>query len=156
MTNAPTGAFTIGHVGWAYLVNRDTGQWEYGANEGPNGFPGDPSKVWLAQTGWPEMIKLFTHALPGTGKHPDYYHKAKYYVSYRCESTGLNDSSNALSTAEGQIGQDYSIPTNDCLSNAVDVLRAYGATLGASYINDPAPNDYFNHKLTFFESAKKL
>ena len=35
MINAPTGAFTLGHVGWAYLVNRDTGQWEFGANAGP-------------------------------------------------------------------------------------------------------------------------
>jgi hypothetical protein len=44
---------------------------------------------------------------------------------------------------------------NDCLSNAVDVLRADGATNLGSYVSDPVPKLYYAN-LSGFGSAKPL
>lgn len=111
--NAPKGAsFDIagehifGHVGWAYLINRNTGMWEFGANEGPkDNIYGFPSKTWLAEATWAELIQVFSGALPGgSGTNKNYYHKAGYYKTYRCVSTTTNHSTAANAIQFSMIG----------------------------------------------------
>jgi len=130
MINDPSGVVSlnginlIGHVGWAFLVNRDSGSWYYGANEGPVTLPYvSLSKIWATDGTWADLLKAFSGEY-GTASDPTYYHKAGLYTTYRCESIPLNDSSYAQSVVSGELSSpgDYSPPDNDCLSNAVDVL----------------------------------
>ena len=155
LTFAPKGAITLGHVGWAVLVNRDTGSWFFGANEGDGHLTaGFPSRTWYRTGNWTSLLKIFISNL-GQGRHKAYFHASGYYKTYRCESFGISDPGNAQSVAGSQQGANYRIPFNDCLSNAVDVLRADGATNLPSYVTDPVPKDYYN-KLPGFEEARPL
>jgi len=167
--NAPKGGVPIsvdgktisGHVGWAYLVDRYTGEWEFGANEGPEAKVGSTSKTWLAEATWPELLKLFRKALPGTGKHPNYYHPAGYYKTFRCASTAANNSTDALTEAQNEYGEPYFIPLTDCLSQVALVLGTYGAPVSEhAYLLDPrywVPNKYYKSKyMSQFEPEKSL
>jgi len=151
MINAPSGVLgtwdgisLIGHVGWAFLVNRDSGSWYFGANEGPSDGPGTPSKTWATDGNWAAVVSTFSHL---DGGH--------YYLTYRCESMPLNDGSYAQSVVSNEEGANYNIPFNDCLSNAVDVLAAYGVTGLPSDQSHPVPNTYYAN-LPGFEAAGSL
>lgn len=157
MVDAPNGADILGqtgpygHVGWAYLVDRNQGTWTFGANEGVS-FIGLPSLTWYKDAEWPELVRSF--------KAPDskYSRIADYYKYTRCASGSLHNNSTAAATARSQDQQPYWIPLNDCLSNAVDVLRAYGVPSLPSYVITPQPNDYFNNGLNAlpFEPVEPL
>ncbi len=152
---APSGALTLGHVGWAILANRDAGSWFFGANEGEGHLTaGFPSRTWYRTGSWARLLRVFTHRL-GQSRDKIYFHKANYYKTYRCESLGISDPANAQSVAGSQQGANYDIPFNDCLSNAVDVLRADGATNLPSYVSDPVPATYYK-SLPGFEKARPL
>ena len=83
MINAPSGAngnllpVGAGHVGWAFLVDPFTGEWMYGANEGPgNVVTGNQdSKTWSGEGYWADLVKTFADALDGPGG-ANYYHAA--------------------------------------------------------------------------------
>ena len=137
MISAPAGAGHLGHVGWAFLVDWRTGMWMYGANEGTVSSADATSKTWSGEGYWANLASTFAGALDGPGGLA-YYHPAGYYTNYRCESLSVNDSSAATNVFIGLQDKPYSLLSNDCLTNAVDVLRADAATgLNAS---DTAPN----------------
>lgn len=147
MVFAPSGAnFGIlgkyGHVGWAYLIDRDRGSWFWGANEGPSlDRFGVPSRTWRAGGLWaggaalPSLVTSFRTA--------GNYHAANYYQYVRCSSGPWHNPTSAAATAAAQQQQPYRVPNNDCLSNTVDIFRAYGVPQLPSYINTPQPNVYF-------------
>ena len=158
MIFAPSGAHSLGHVGWAFLVNQGSGSWYYGANEGSVSGPGTASKTWFTNGTWADLLDAFSGEYPGKAidpSHPSYFHKAGYYQTYRCESIVLNDSSSAQSVVSGEQGADYTIPLNDCLSNAVSVLQAYGVTGLPSDVARPVPRNYYAN-LPDFEAALPL
>jgi hypothetical protein len=64
MFNAPSGADTLGHVGWGYLVG-GTSTWIYGATE-------EPGDNWHTSGSWSQMLEAFCGSGP--------YHKASYYL----------------------------------------------------------------------------
>ena len=148
--NAPTGGVTItvlgkkifisGHVGWAYLADPTTGTWEYGANEGYTHKYGDRSRTWLAQGNWADVISVFKNALSG-------YHPGNYYTTYRCTSVAAILPDIALGVAQNQYGEKYEIPNSDCLSQTVEVLATYGASIDdAKYLLDAyywIPNNFY-------------
>jgi hypothetical protein len=133
----PIGTGPYGHVGWAYLIDRDYGPWFFGANEGA--LPGQPSKTWRTTGSWSNLVATFTQA--------NNYHAASYYKYVRCQSLPVNNSNGAASVVATQQGKPYNVPKNDCLSNAVDVLRTYGGTGLPSALNEWRPNLYFNSQL---------
>jgi len=150
MINAPSGALDIGHVGWAYLVNRDTGTWEFGANEGPVHGLGSPSETWHASGTLADMEDTFATA--------SHHHSAGYYTSFDCQSGPWNDSSAALGKVNAENGKPYDIPSNDCLSNAISVIRAYGDDLPNPAYTLEEPNAYYLYVLALvhFEGRQPL
>lgn len=161
--NAPTGApifgHHAGHVGWAYLVNRNTGEWEFGANEGPLDLPlDDHSKTWFATGTEQQMEAAFAGAWPGTGSDPKFDHGPGYYKYIRCESLGVNHAKAAFGTVVKQQGELYVPATSDCLSDVVNVIRIYsGHTAGLpSDVAHPFPNSYFKNELPNFEPILRL
>ena len=165
MVNAPTGVISIdghniiGHVGWAYLKNRDTGLWEYGANEGPVSIIHLDwrSKTWVRDGTWTKLVVAFAKDL-GKGKEKTYFHKAGFYTSIRCSSQA-GFTSDAHAKAESQQNKKYSYPDNDCLSNAVDVLVADGnpgLADALSPLQNTLPNWYYAHGLSNFSPKVPL
>lgn len=168
--NAPKGGISFnfdgqhisGHVGWAYLMSRDTGQWEFGANEGPeHNIYAFPSKTWLAQSTWGELLTVFREALPSSGANKNYYHKKNYYKTFRCVSTASNNSAAALSQATSEYGEPYKIPGADCLAQVTSVLRVYGAPISEyAYLINPyywVPNHYYESSyMSEFEPEKPV
>lgn len=155
-----------GHVGWAFLVDRESGQWYYGANEGPKGTEfskqrkpkkrikhgGKPlieSRMWWvhemfdSRATWPGLVATFA---------------GKKYEVLRCQSGNWNNSIAAFEKAKSQQEMAYLPPKSDCLSHAVDVLREYGATSGlaADYVKNFEPNAYFTAELVDFEPSRPL
>ncbi|MGH3259308.1 MAG: hypothetical protein ACRDOU_28565, partial [Streptosporangiaceae bacterium] len=157
--NAPTGGidkvvhgvtlFVSGHVGWAYLADPATGTWEFGANEGFTHKIGDRSKTWLDEGTWADVISVFKDAKPGgKGKNKYFYHPGNYYRTYRCTSVAAFLPDIALDVAKNQYGEKYKIPGSDCLSQTVDVLAVYGASINdSSYLLNTyywVPNNYYH------------
>jgi hypothetical protein len=166
MINAPSGAqigklpVAAGHVGWAFLVDWFTGEWMYGANEGPGNvvYGNQASKTWSGQGHWADLVSSFTGALNGPGG-VNYYHPAGYYKTYRCESEPLNDSARATNTFVGLQDKPYNLMSNDCLTNAVEVLVADGTTgLSTNFVLPPhdLPNWYYKNDLPGFEPERPL
>lgn len=159
MVFAPLGADIIdgvlgpyGHVGWAFLTDRDSGTWIFGANEGPSKGAGGPSETWIDKGNWSKLVNDFSSAVD--------YHKAGYYLFLRCSSFAGNNSLLAYNKALSLWRETYSFfSNNDCLTNAVDILRVYGATLEASDswpYGHWAPKDYYYNELTGWEPSGYL
>jgi hypothetical protein len=141
--NAPSGADLglgpWGHVGWMYLADRDYGTWNVGANEGPDGIYGSPSKTWRGGGSWDVVVNLL--------KSAGNFHSADYYKYIRCQSVDSNNWPQAASTAATQHRAAYYVPNSDCLSNAVDVIRSYGVTDTPFWLPEHRPNVYFSDQL---------
>jgi len=161
MVFAPLGADIIdgilgpyGHVGWAFLTDRDSGTWIFGANEGGSQLKGlgGPSKTWIDNGNWSKLVHDFSSAVD--------YHSAGYYLFLRCSSFAGNNSLQAYNKALSLSHTTYSFfGNNDCLTNAVDILRVYGATLNASDTwpsGTWAPKDYYYNELTGWEPSGYL
>lgn len=170
MINAPSGVTgklpggleVVGHVGWAYLKNRDTGVWEFGANEGRS--QGKPAREWYKDGTWPTVVSVFKHAL-GKGIKKTYYHAANFYETYRCGSEPAGFTSDAHAKVLSEQHTIYYLPftpghsENDCLSNAVDVLSADGVGLpnDEEPITSALPNHYYRDVLpSVFSPAANL
>ena len=155
----PSGLEVVGHVGWAYLQNRDTGVWEFGANEGPG--EGKPALEWYQDGTWPDLVSVFTHKLT-IGR--TVYHKANFYLTYRCASEPAGFTSDAHAKVLSEQHTIYYLPffghpENDCLSNAVDVLSADGVGLpnDEEPIVNALPNHYYGAVLpSLFAPAASL
>ena len=158
MVFAPLGADfgllgTYGHVGWAFLTDRDSGTWIFGANEGGSQLngAGGPSKTWIDKGNWSKLVNDFSSAVD--------YHSAAYYLFPRCSSFAGNNSLQGYNEALSLWHKTYSFPNNDCLTNAVDILKTYGATLNASDSwpsGHWAPKDYYYNELTGWEPSGYL
>jgi hypothetical protein len=164
MINAPSGAgigpVAAGHVGWAFLVDWFTGEWMYGANEGPgNAAAGNGgSRTWSGEGHWPDLMRTFADALDGPGG-ANYYHAAGYYKSYRCESEPRNGAVRATNTFISMQDKTYVLGFNDCLTNAADVLLADGAMgLNTNFLVPPhdLPDWYYANDLPGFEPARSI
>lgn len=145
MFNAPSGAITLGHVGWAFRVG--TGNtWEYGATEGGSltGIsPGPPSTTqsWHATGTMAQMLTAF-----GTGVGATYNHGSGYYLSYRCSM--VNNSNPAAAAAQASQGETtgYNVLSNNCLTKAVAIFQDYGVAPLPSG-DSTSPNTYFQSDL---------
>ncbi|MBO0808615.1 MAG: DUF4189 domain-containing protein [Actinobacteria bacterium] len=171
LVNAPDGVITAsgrhfyGRVGWAYLKNRDTGRWEYGATEGRK--PGRPARSWVRDGTWPQLVATFIKALGWPGSKT-YFHRAGFYQSVRCSSMAVADKKAARNVAEGQLASKrrFQVPGYDSLSNAVRVLAAdwAAATDGqpgfVSYrtplVHNASPDWYYANGLARFSGAVRL
>jgi len=151
----------IGHVAWAFLANPDSGQWQYGSNDGPkdHNIFGGTSQTWKLNGKWSSVLKKFAS-------------REGHYETYRCISVLSYHTSAADKMAKQQQHKPYWIfdwwqqpwslsvfgrqivsrkllewhqPINDCLSNTVDVLRAYGVDLSS---DQPAPDSLFTVNTT--------
>jgi hypothetical protein len=131
------GNFPQGHAAWAFQVG---GQWEYGANEGT---------TWAHRGSWDQLTRDFTGSLVG-------YHAAGGSYTFKCVTVGSPHPDTAMSTVISQQGQTYVLIFNDCLTNSVDILRAYGVWLPDSAILNPAPNSYYNNSLPGFSAPAAL
>jgi hypothetical protein len=115
----------VGHVGWAF--REQNGKWEYGANEGPINLSLDKPNL-ISNTWWKH-----------DGKWDQVLTKFKGYLAYKCANVvpaskwrdGIRrpDPKSADKQVKREQGGVYLITTHDCLSQAYDVLHAYGATL---------------------------
>jgi hypothetical protein len=87
-----------------------------------------------------------------------HHHSAGYYTSFDCQSGPWNDSSAALGEVIAENGKPYSIPSNDCLSNAISVIRAYGDHLPNPAYTLEEPNAYYLYVLALvhFEGRQPL
>lgn len=130
---APSGAIGFGHIGWAFRVDQQD-DWIYGATENPSGqqqvLPGAYNGAWIRESSWNTMVVTFASDLPniGNAQYP-YYHKAHYYTEFRCKDTSTSAVGSAYQTAQNIQNQGYTLDTNDCLTDAINVLTAYDGSL---------------------------
>jgi len=151
----PGGIYSSGHVGWAFLENRENGTWKAGANEGPalmvKGFPvyGTSSSDWTdAGQSWSQVVSDFRAQVNG-------------FEWYRCQSLPSWNNTAASAKYTAQLHEKYTVPNSDCLSDAVNILRAYGANgLAASFSSPLYPNAqpswYFLNALSNFSPITAL
>jgi len=142
MFDAPTGAYLLGHVGWAYLVG-GTSTWIYGATE-------EAGESWHESGSFTNMLSAFRGAGP--------YHDAGYYKYYRCRTSP----NSAVRAADQQVTQGeasgYNWDYNNCLTKSIAIFKAYDSgTFGGLYdgVSVP-PNAYFDDALTDFGPQKDL
>lgn len=130
--NAPNGADTLGHVGWAFR-NGKADSWTFGAAE-------QAGELWMTTGSWAHLLATFRQ---GTqyNKGPDYYR------SYRCENVSSSNPTLAYNQAYTQTHNGYRIPNNDCLTKAVLILQAYGVTNLPNPLLQPLPNTYYDSYL---------
>lgn len=134
MFNAPTGAelgpWTLGHVGWGYLVG-GTSTWVFGATE-------SPTWAWSASGSWSTMLDAFKYA-----NHPG------YYTQFNC-STSTNSAvgaaNNLVAWYDDIAKSGYGIANNNCLTHAVAIFQMYDSgTFGGMRDGSFAgPNHYFD------------
>jgi hypothetical protein len=142
MFNAPSGAYTLGHVGWGYLVG-GTSTWVYGATE-------EPGENWHTSGSWPQMLASF--------KDSGDYHNAGYYLYYKCQTSPTS----AVGAANKQVAageaSGYNWDNDNCLSKAVAIFEAYdGSTF--DYLGNGKgwpPNFYFDNELSGFSQREDL
>jgi hypothetical protein len=142
MVDAPkatTFGIEHGHVAWAFLISRDTGQWEYGANDGPVNIPSDwTSKTWYKTGDEKAMVAAFRAFKNADG--------SQYYQFIDCLSLSTNDSSAADQKVVSEQQEQYNVLTTTCLTDAANVMTAYGVS-GLPLIVEGIiawPNIYFN------------
>jgi hypothetical protein len=145
--NPQLSAGLVGHVAWSYLLDPSSGTWEFGSNDGPVSYFINPtSKTWYKLGTWSSVDSTFT---------------SKGYTSVKCLTGGEWDNVAAAdAVVSAQQGTQYSIPSNDCLSDTVAVLDAYGLSLQSPSadssildIIDWIPVYYFNNELSGWSEA---
>jgi hypothetical protein len=142
--NAPYGVThvfgkTIGHVGWGFRL--PSGNWEFGANEGPGNLL-LISNTWYATGTRQQMLMAF--------RDKGHHHNAKYYTQYKC--TSVNTTNADIEAAGTTVGQEYNelyaVPGRDCESQVYNVLAAYGVNnlpSDTSPFYALSPDNWFNH-----------
>ncbi|WP_042444078.1 hypothetical protein [Streptacidiphilus jiangxiensis] len=154
MFSAPSGADGLGHIGWGF--RRDDGTWRFGSTDNPGGAwsvppSSDPAVTgsWTRDGGWDQMLAAFRSGESG--------HGAGFYTRYRCDTTPDDNSGGAAQQAADEATNGYSLPTNNCLTKAVDIFKAYSTRL--ANLPDPAwqvPNQYFTVLPTGWSSTTSL
>jgi hypothetical protein len=139
MFNAPSGALGFGHVGWAFK-NPAVNKWYFGATEDTERKvyvpPGGDAESWIAQGTQSTMLATFTDGGP--------YKQPGYYTQWRCRTISNAAFGAAISAAKAAKASGYNFLTNNCLTQAVAILNAYGEGLGyPGYVQ--SPNNYFDN-----------
>jgi len=124
-------AHLAGHVAWGFKLA--DGDWEFGGNEG--GLSGASSKTWYKTGSQQVMLATFLKGGP--------YQEAGYYVSVECVTV----SEPKVAAAEQQVldeqGERYILFTQDCETQAYNVLSKYGVIGLPSDATDVAPNTWY-------------
>ncbi|GIH97502.1 hypothetical protein Psi01_81320 [Planobispora siamensis] len=147
----------IGHIGWAYRDNnRAANPWTIGATEQLEGNPEEPGNAevesWTAANlSWKQVLKKFRTGGHFADKIRKLLNGKQYYQAYRCLDT-LSASPQAAKNKYEDLKKGYHLLTDNCLTKAVAILRAYGADLpsaraGLTQISS-TPNYYFNTKIS--------
>ncbi|MFF4158834.1 hypothetical protein [Streptomyces sp. NPDC001678] len=158
MFQAPTGAeiggHYAGHVGWAYRWDNGSGRWDFGATE-------NEREAWNLNGTWDEVRDTFRHRRnPNNAPGP-------YYTRYRCINTRGHDQHAAFVKRERLDHTKYVLQgapwndgTNNCLTRAVEIFKAYDNSGGLNHLNSGKnliwPNKYFADALDGFERARFL
>ncbi|MBV9196873.1 MAG: hypothetical protein JO168_22275 [Solirubrobacterales bacterium] len=142
----------VGHVGWIITTNQSAPLFEYGANEGPLGASRQhrsfnwTSRTWVRTSNWATVKKAFRSS-------------KDHYESFRCRGVTKPNVHAAQAVISREQGSTYTIPDNDCLSYAVDVLRAYGVPglpNPRRRLFNRAPSLYYRYDLPGFGPVQKL
>ena len=137
--NAPNGVVNgglIGHIGWAFR-DGTADKWTFGAAE-------KTGELWMTTGSWAQLLATFRQ---GT----QYKTGPDYYRSYRCETVGSSNPTAAYNAAYTQTNNGYVLASNNCLTKAVIILHAYGATnlpnVGGINLPSNLPNTYYTSDL---------
>ena len=115
--NAPYVVDGLGHVGWGFEL--PGGNWEYGANNGSkNGKEGGPSNTWHLTGSKAAVIASFAHGGYGQDNHN--------YTRYQVRTVAAPDASAAQQQVSNEQGEPYYLATEDCETDAYQVLSGYG------------------------------
>jgi hypothetical protein len=165
---APDGAYGAGHNGWAFRLA--DGRWVEGATENntPNEVLGlfdeaDESGSFYVEPdadadSWMRTVDTFAQVRAdfrgALSHHGRVLHDAGYYTQQRCADRPAPDPAAAVAKARELTASGYWIGEDNCLTKAVEILEAYGATLpDASY---ETPNDYMSWTLAPFGALRPI
>ncbi|WP_088286043.1 hypothetical protein [Kineosporia sp. A_224] len=165
---APDAAYGAGHNGWAFRLA--DGRWVEGATENntPNEVLGlfdeaDDSGSFSVEPdadadSWMRTVDTFAQvradfrgALSRSGRS---LHDAGYYTQQRCADRTSPDPAAAVAKARELTASGYWVGEDNCLTKAVEIFEAYGATLpDATY---ETPNDYMSWTLAPFGALRPI
>ncbi len=138
MFDAPKGALTAGHVGWAFRWS--DGSWDYGATMEDHN--------WQKRGPEQQMLHDFATSTDSGG-----------YLSYRCTNTAADDQDAAESAVTAGFARTYNLFEDNCLTRSIQIFKAYDGSGGLNGLSDGKllfPNAYFNYDLTGWDNAVPL
>lgn len=138
MFDAPKGALTLGHVGWAFRWS--DGSWGYGATMEDHN--------WQKHGSEQQMLHDFATSNDSGG-----------YRSYRCTNTAADNEGSAESAVTAGFARTYNVLDDNCLTRSIQIFKAYDGSGGLNRLSDGKlifPNAYFNYDLTGWENAAPL
>jgi hypothetical protein len=144
----------LGHIGWGYCQSGDN--YVYGSKEivydpnNPGGsiivMPGHDNKMFDKQGSFEDMLNDMRHGGSG-GQHP--YFAYDYYKHLQVPDAKPDA---AYQKAKDAYNDGYSLLGNNCMNNAFNVLRAYGAQ--NEVMGDPTFNPQNWTPVVWFASLK--
>ena len=120
-----------GHVGWGFEL--PGGNWEFGANEGPTWWPLVKADVSVTRVYTGSEATMLAWFINAGG-----------YTRYRCVTVPAFNASAAEQQVSHEQNELYLVPSQDCESQAYNVLREYGVKNLPNDLLDPVPNNWFN------------
>jgi len=134
--DAPSGVGSasglVGHVAWSFKVDND--RWVYGSTDG--GTP-EKAKTWMEVGTKSEMLQKFHSGAAPVG----------YYTQYKCKIVNDAHALYAYNRVIQSAQNGYVFYADNCLYEAVAILKLYGLDDMADPQSRPLPNDYFNVNL---------
>lgn len=115
--HSASGTIYAGHVGWGFRVGQQD-SWVYGATEGPSNDPTSGNGAWMSTGDEATMYYTFQN-----------YGQTRYYTLYTCKDTLTSAVGSAVQTAQKIPNQGFDGLTNNCLTDAVQILDAYDSSL---------------------------
>jgi len=158
MFNAPSGALTLGHVGWAYQVGNST--WVYGATEDIDGNPSVAPGPALTTTSW-DKEGDFNDVMYDFGQElvidDTLYHPTNYYVQYRCMTVPSFSLIDAFNEFQYEATNGYDLEINNCLTKSIAIFQAYSDFLSdLPDGSDTSPNWYYSNALVGFGDSQLI
>jgi hypothetical protein len=133
--NAPDGVSAgglIGHVAWAFKVDYD--KWVYGSTDGGTR---EKAKTWMQVGTKSDMLTEFYSGAADIG----------YYTQYKCKLVDNADALFAYNRVIESADKGYVWYAENCLYEAVEIMRLYGLKDMADPASRRLPNDYFYFNL---------
>jgi hypothetical protein len=137
-----------GQIGWAY--RRSTARtWRFGSTDGP--FRVRDRWNFRGHSWW-RTATTFNGVLRGFGAEPG------PYTAYRCTNVTTSSAHNADKEVAAQFARFHLGVTDNCLTRAVAILRAYGAKLPGTDVSTfpGAPTAYVAKNLAGWEAPEPL